>query len=170
MSLSDFVNHRVGFPKNDTTHYLGALQAAIEDSGINEDVENGAGGENVTYSGSNYSSSMNNPISGMRKSTTGIYTDITQADLLMPLAPKLSARSDTFKIRGYGEVRSPDGSKVVSKSVCEAVIQRIPEYVNAVTDPSNNEAWDTDTISETNEAFGRRFKVVQFRWLDKGEI
>lgn len=170
MSLSDFVNHRVGLPKNDVTHYLGALQAAIEASGINSAVDSGAGGENVNYGSSNFSSSMSNPISGTRKSTRGIYTDITQADLLTPLAPRLSARSDTFKVRGYGEVRSLDGSTVIAQSVCEAVVQRIPDYVDTVTDPANNEAWDVDSLNTTNEAFGRRFKVVQFRWLDQNEI
>lgn len=173
MSLSDFVNHRVGLPKNDATHYMGALQAAIEESGINSAVQSGAGGTTFNYSSSAFADSMpSDKFPGTRHTTTGIYADITQADLLMPLAPRLAARSDTFRIRAYGEVKSVDGSEVVAQSVCEAVLQRLPEYVDTVTDPSNNEAWDAGdaTINAINQQFGRRFKVVQFRWLNQSEI
>lgn len=172
MSLSDFVNHRVGTPKNDDTHYLGALQAAIEDSGINSAVSSGAGGVNFDYSSGALSRFFSDPISGNRRTTTGIYTDITQADLLMPLAPRLAARSDTFCIRGYGEVRSIDGSTITAQSVCEAVVQRVPEYVDTDTNPSDNEAWDSDlsALNSNNQQFGRRFKIVKFRWLNQDEI
>ena len=152
---------------------MGALQAAIEESGINSAVQSGAGGTTFNYSSSAFADSMpSDKFPGTRHTTTGIYADITQADLLMPLAPRLAARSDTFRIRAYGEVKSVDGSEVVAQSVCEAVLQRLPEYVDTVTDPSNNEAWDAGdaTINAINQQFGRRFKVVQFRWLNQSEI
>ena len=56
-------------------------------------------------------------------------TEINQANILLPLAPRLSARSDTFKIRAYGEVRDADDN-IIAQATCEAVVQRLPEYVD----------------------------------------
>ncbi|MEY4243355.1 MAG: hypothetical protein RLZZ245_940 [Verrucomicrobiota bacterium] len=179
MSLSDFVNHRVGTPKKSETHYMGALQAAIEDAGINGSVRSGAGGIAPIYSGAASRYFPDPPPVGSRKTTTGIPGDITQADLLLPLAPRLAARSDTFRIRAYGEARSANGVTVLAKAVCEAVVQRVPEYLDPVTDANNNEPWDeakgsgSPSVSELNpinQKFGRRFKLVQFRWLRQPEV
>ena len=177
MSLSDFVNHRVGTPKT-AANYLGALQAAIEAASINSAVQSGAGGVAPVYSGaiSNY---LPDPLPvGTRKTTTGIATDITQADLLLPLAPRLAARSDTFRVRGYGETRSQDGTRILARATCEAVVQRFPEYMDAATDAPNNQPWSEATnpfspsaskLNPINQKFGRRFKLVKFRWLNSNE-
>ena len=179
MSLSDFVNHRVGTPKNAETHYMGALQAAIEAAEINKKVQGSAHGMSPVYDGLMKKYFPDPPPTGNRQTTTGIPGDITQANLLLPLAPRLSARSDTFRIRSYGEVRSTDGTRITSRAACEAVVQRIPEYVDPETDPENNEPWDEATdpfnptesmLNETNQMFGRRFKIVQFRWLAPDEL
>jgi len=179
MSLSDFVNHRVGTPKKNETHYMGALQAAIEDSGINGSVRNGAGGVSPVYSGAIAKYFPDPPPVGTRKTTTGIPSDITQAALLLPLAPRLNARTDTFRIRGYGEALSADGTKILARATCEAVVQRFPEYMDPDTDASNNEPWDEATnplspsaskLNPINQTFGRRFKIVQFRWLNQAEL
>jgi hypothetical protein len=179
MSLSDFVNHRVGTPKKSETHYMGALQAAIEESGINGPVKTGGGGIAPVYSGAITRYFPDPPPVGSRTTTTGIPGDITQADLLLPLAPRLTARSDTFRIRAYGEVRSADGTTVLAKAICEAVVQRIPEYLDPETDPTNNEPWDeannpsqssTTKLNPINQKFGRRFNLVGFRWLSQSEI
>ncbi|MEP2775549.1 MAG: hypothetical protein ABJQ29_03740 [Luteolibacter sp.] len=176
MSLSDFVNHRVGSPVSNDTHYLGALQAAIEKSGINSSVHAGAGGTMVNYATSPLSASFSSPISGNRPTTTGIVTAITQADLLQPLAPRLGARSDTFRIRAYGEALSKDGTKVLARATCEAVVQRTPEYVDTSDEPWIDPNADpyaipaVETLNETNKIFGRRFQIVGFRWLNPDEI
>jgi hypothetical protein len=179
MSLSDFVNHRVGTPKKNETHYMGALQAAIEDSGINGSVRTGAGGVSPVYSGAIAKYFPDPPPVGTRKTTTGIPGDITQADLLLPLAPRLNARSDTFRIRGYGEALSVDGTKILARATCEAVVQRFPEYMDPNTDASNNEPWDEATnplspsaskLNPVNQTFGRRFKIVRYRWLNEAEL
>jgi hypothetical protein len=177
MSLSDFINHRAGTPKT-AANYMGALQAAIEAANINASVQSGAGGVAPVYTGA-ISGYLRDPLPvGNRKTTTGIPTDITQADLLLPLAPRLAARSDTFRIRGYGEARSKDGSQILARATCEAVVQRFPEYMDPVTDAANNEPWDeaTDPLSPSasklnsiNQRFGRRFKIVRFRWLNSNE-
>jgi hypothetical protein len=178
MSLSDFVNHRVGTPKKSETHYMGALQAAIEESGINGTVRSGGGGIAPVYSGAISRYFPDPPPVGSRSSTTGIPGDITQADLLLPLAPRLAARSDTFRIRAYGEALAADRKTVLAKAVCEAVVQRVPEYLDPQTDSANNEPWDeannpsqpSAKLNPINQKFGRRFHLVGFRWLGPSEI
>ena len=50
-----------------------------------------------------------------------------QADILRPLAPILSARDDTFTIRGDGDARDAKG-RVLHRAVCEAVVRRTREF------------------------------------------
>lgn len=108
-----------------------------------------------------------------RRTTEGIAADIRQADVLRALAPRLSARSDTFRIRAYGEVRDASDN-IVAKATCEAVVQRLPEYVDPETDPSNNEPWDDDSktpvLNTSNQTYGRRYAIRSFRWLDENEV
>lgn len=188
MSLSDFVNHRMGTLDSDVS-YTGALQAALDleaasgGSGINADsrtaAENsGAIDGNAALGTPDYPTRYydNTLVIDEQKTTTGIPGDITQADLLLPLAPRITARSDTFRVRAYGEVSTLAGG--ATTAVCEAVIQRLPQYVDT-TDVAWKDPWDqvTDpavasvsTLSAINQQFGRRFKVVQFRWLNADEI
>jgi hypothetical protein len=154
---------------------MGALQAAIEAANINSAVKTGAGGVAPVYTGviANYLPDPG-PV-GSRKTTTGIPTDITQADVLLPLAPRLAARSDTFRIRGYGEARSKDGTQILAKATCEGVVQRVPEYMDPATDAANNEPWDEasatgPTLNPINQKFGRRFQLVRFRWVVPNEV
>lgn len=93
---------------------------------------------------------------------------------MQQIGSKLTARSDTFVIRAYGEAKDFSGS-IASKSVCEAVVQRLPNYVDSSagqepfldTDLTSPEP---DGLSAINEVFGRQFKIVQFRWLDESAI
>eukprot|EP00903_Cladosiphon_okamuranus_P003967 g3965.t1 len=179
MSVSDFVNHKLGDLDPDTS-YTGALQAAIDlaadsGSGINAAsraaaanaaaVDPAAASGTPTYNATYYDSTI--PV---RKTTTGIPGDLTQAKLLLPLAPRLAARSDTFRIRAYGETLSKDGTTVLATATCEAVVQRIPSYVDDITDAENNQPWDeaanpfdsasaTSALNPNNREFGRRFTV-----------
>ncbi len=95
---------------------------------------------------------------------------LTQADLLQVIGPALSTRSDTFVIRTYGDVKNPlDASAPpISQAWCEAVVQRLPDYVDtsdkAEVDPVNLPA------ASINRTYGRRFKVVSFRWLTSNDI
>ena len=91
---------------------------------------------------------------------TGTPAFLTQADILQSIGPKLSARSDTFSIRAYGEVKDNAG-RVVARSVCEAVVQRVPEYVDSSNDPY---------VEDIDDRMGRRFEIVDFRWLAPTEI
>ena len=99
--------------------------------------------------------------------------EINQANILLGLAPKLTARTDTFRIRGYGEVRDSDDN-IIATATCEAVVQRLPEYVDTETNPDDNEPWDDDsqtpTLNPINQTYGRRFEIRSFRWLDPKEV
>jgi hypothetical protein len=88
-----------------------------------------------------------------------------QADILRPLAPILSARDDTFTIRGYGDARDASG-KVLAHAVCEAVVRRTRDFVDAA------EAADilTPPTRAANQTFGRRFEIISLRWLAASEV
>jgi hypothetical protein len=88
-----------------------------------------------------------------------------QADLLRPLAPILSARDDTFTIRAYGDARSPDG-KILARAWCEATVQRTRDFV----DPMDPAEITTAPTVPANQTFGRKFKMLSFRWLRAGEV
>ena len=176
MSVSDFVNHKVGGASITDQHYRGAIQAAIDTMATNNNVATSAGGLTPDYSADfaananrAYFANDTGPTTD-KKSTIGIAGSITQANVLLALAPRLTARSDTFRIRGYGEVRDA-ADKIIARAICEAVVQRLPEYVDTETDPDNNEPWDEgDILNDTNKLYGRRFEIQNFRWLDESEI
>ena len=96
---------------------------------------------------------------------------ITQGDLLQPLGPYISVRSDTFKIRCSGIVNDPLSGDLVSQVWCEAVVQRLPEFVDGGQAASTSLSLiDPNGVNDVNRQFGRRFKIVSLRWLDKNEI
>lgn len=104
--------------------------------------------------------------------STGIPGWITQADVLQVIGPSIAARSDTFRIRSYGEALSPDGKTVLAKAWCEAIVQRMPDYVDAFNPASDRLTGPTDSASLTaiNKLFGRKIEIVSFRWLSQDEI
>ncbi|MGB0259276.1 MAG: hypothetical protein ACPGES_11545, partial [Coraliomargarita sp.] len=86
----------------------------------------------------------------------GNSANLIQGDLLQALGSQLTARSDTFVIRSYGESTDPITGEVITSVRCEAVVQRIAEPVDS-----------SDSIVEPTGDFGRRFVVTAFRWLDE---
>ena len=83
---------------------------------------------------------------------------LSQGDIISALAPFLSARSDTFRIRAYGEAHNPSTGMIEARAWCEALVQRLPSPLHS-GDPMRNA-----------EGLGRRFQIVQFRWLSAKEI
>ena len=83
---------------------------------------------------------------------------LSQADLLTMIAPLITVRGDTFTIRAYGESKNPMTSGT-TQAYCEAVVQRASDCVN----PS-------DDIVSPSSPFGRRFKIVSFKWLTPNEL
>ena len=77
----------------------------------------------------------------------------------------LRPRSDSFIVRAYGESVDAEG-KVKARAWCEAIVQRTPEPINADSSGLNPVAKrDPDDLE-----FGRRFKLVSFRWLNAEEV
>lgn len=99
--------------------------------------------------------------------STGIPGWITQADILQVIGPALSTRSDTFRIRAYGEATDPQTGQPTARAWCEAIVQRVPEYIDQVDSTADT---PNDLSSLVNKTFGRRFIAVSFKWLSKDEI
>jgi hypothetical protein len=168
LSMSDFVNRRIGAPSQLTE--MGALEAAITEARINDDfmkpyvvpitapdIANAS-----IYPYKTPSVSLGNPAAG----APGW---ITQGDLMRILEPAATVRSDTFVIRVSGEARDPATQKVTAIAYAEAVVQRVPDYVDPVDRPSVN-VYTSTSAAPANKLFGRRMRVVSFRWLSSKEI
>lgn len=142
LTLADFIN-RNPFSAEIQNRRRGVIQEAIDLSGINAHLE---GADNLVDTNTQFTSAY--PEDLMAGSiSTGVPGFLMQADLLAKMAPFLSARSDTFRIRSYG---SGPHSTNKSEIWCEAILQRTPESL-----PGD---------------FGRRFVLTSVRWLDKDEI
>ena len=103
-------------------------------------------------------------------SAFGVPGWVRQADILKPLAPILSARDDTFTIRGYGDSREKGNpTKVVARAWCEVVVQRQADYLDP-SDPAGVTPFSALMQSNINRRFGRRYEIVSFRWLNEKEI
>jgi hypothetical protein len=195
VSMAHFINRALA-PIADTRSRSGALQSAIDGSGNINNIRQTNEPANyrkmsfgppmtadAMYPGINDAES--NHLSNNR--SVGMPGWLTQADVLQSLGPVLSARSDTFVIRAYGEswdvINSTDAAPVVkSRAWCEAVVQRYPDYVDQA-DPAIHIAGGNDNakgavnadgtstgLSNANQKFGRRYRVVSFRWLNPGDI
>lgn len=87
---------------------------------------------------------------------------VTQGDLLAMIGPALAPRGDTFLVRTYGDATAPDG-RVLARAWLEAVVQRVAEPVT----PAGTAG--TDKWRYTDK-FGRKFEVIQLRWLSPEEV
>jgi hypothetical protein len=166
LSMADFVNRRL---RDDETGRMGPLQAAIESAGLNQAFRS-------TYPLNNrdaltdYSHPDNISDSTRLEQTLkpdsmawGVPGYLTQADILQVIGSTLTARSDTFRIRSYGEA-TDDAGIVKARAWCEAVVQRLP-------DPVTPDATDLNPVKPGTAAdFGRRFAIVSFRWLKPEEV
>jgi hypothetical protein len=156
--MAEFVNRRIGRPGDLTSN--GALQAALDKSGVNAPMEANARpieqDEVATYG-------WLNPKALTGSTGAGAPGAISQGDLLSVIGSFVTVRSDTFTVRTYGDARDPDG-KVVARAWCEATVQRFPEYLDSADAP------EALAASEANVRFGRRFEVISFRWLSPDEI
>jgi hypothetical protein len=162
-SLGEFVNRRRS--EDVELARFGAIQAALEDPKvtINRDYRGAAREiDAASIAGTNYK--FREAALGSRFQGTPAY--INQADILTPIAPVIQARSDTFVIRGYGEARSANGLEITARAWCEAVVQRVPEYVDETDLPELAPAL---LRSQANRTFGRRFVIRSFRWLSGPE-
>jgi hypothetical protein len=161
-SLGEFVNRRLTLTGDKEMALFGAIQAALEDPSVTINADyRGAGKEIIAADIADTNYEFPEAALGSRYQGTPAY--INQADILTPIGPIIQARSDTFVVRGYGEARSPDGNSILARAWCEAVVQRVPVYLDPATDSA--EVVSADLQSPVNRAFGRRFIIQSFRWL-----
>jgi hypothetical protein len=167
LSVGEFVNRRLG--SSNGLHVLaGLLQTAIDKSKVNDKYHGMDSKDLASVTPPNPAALTNiaNPAARQGKSAEGAPSILTQGDLLMALAPVITVRGDTFRIRSYGESKAKDG-KVEAKAWCEAIVQRMPDYL----DPSENPEVKTAQLTkEANIRFGRRFVITSFRWLSPEEV
>ena len=173
LSLSEFVNRRIG-PSEPRT-LKGALEAAIDKAEINE-KQNAVFPDTflnqVPITATDVSDpklyNYKTPEATTGNPAAGAPGWVSQGDLLRILEPAATVRGDTFVIRTYGEAQDSSG-KVIARAYAEAVVQRMPEYVDPADRPSLNVLADP-AAAQANRTFGRRFNVASFRWLSHNEI
>lgn len=168
LSLSQFFNREIS--EREQFNLKGAVQTAIDESLLNIESTN----ENVTLAlkerfeknegNKNWiaNSEFTSPEIFEGGNNEGLPGYITQASILRPLCPILTARSDTFIIRAYGD--SKINGKTQSRAWCEAIVQRRIDLID-----EKDQLNPTESRSETN-AFNRKFEIVSFRWLNADEI
>ncbi len=191
LSLADFVNRRLLADAAQVTGYKGVIQAAIDTTDTETTIGGGPPLAPINTNPALTSTATTDMCEALSTptATSKIKYDpqryqggptrqapyasriafapgyLTQADLLTALGSVLTARSDTFVIRAYGDVKNPITSTIEGKAWCEAVVQRLPAYVESGVNP-----WDTPAAGSDSEKFGRRFKVISFRWLNPSDI
>ena len=162
LSLGEFVNRRIATPA-DTLSLRGALQAAIDEAGLNEGAA--AAGFRITEAlVADYGYAT--PEAAAGPSALGAPGFLTQADVLAVLGNAATVRSDTFRVRACGQARDA-GGRILAGAFCEAVLQRLPEYL----DPSDPAQTSPNALTkQINRTFGRRFVIRSMRWLAPEEI
>ncbi len=158
LSLSDFVNRRVS--SDVKLAASGAIQSALDSDSVPINRGFRQGGRTVTNT-----AGFAFPQAEAGIAAQGAPGVVKQADILTPIAPYLSARSDSFLIRAAGQKTDANGV-VIARAYCEAVVQRTAEFVDARNIPTTA----TASLNPLNRAFGRRFQIVSFRWLSQEEI
>lgn len=168
LSLSQFFNREISERK--PYNIKGAVQSAIDESFINlestkENVQSALivrferdQGNQDWIDNADFTA----PEIFEGGANEGLPGYITQASLLRPLCPILTARSDTFIIRAYGDFK--ENGVIKASTWCEAVVQRRIDLVDEkeLLKPSYDK-------NEAN-AFNRKFEIVSFRWLNADEI
>ncbi len=161
ISLADFVNRRLSDHPDDSR--MGPLQAAIEAAGLNADGPaidlNPLAADNTPAPNNRFRTRHS---AKPDQKTAALPGSLTQADVLTAIGPQLAARSDTFTVRSYGEVRDGD-DRLLARAWLEAVVQRVPEPVEP-----DSAGLNPATTSAGNP--GRRFVIVETRWLGEAEL
>ncbi len=161
LSLSEFVNRRLAGDAEMLNK--GALQAAIDKTDINDVYKT----DGIIITDAHIADhEYENPSAALGSSAAGAPGFLSQADLLTTLGNSISARSDTFTIRAYGETKGDNG-EIVARAYCEAVVQRSPDYLDS---DDENHISTAQLTSEINEKYGRKLFIVSFRWLSQDEI
>jgi len=160
-SLAEFVNRPLGAP-TERGRLSGLLQAALDEVANPPPSLAPVGG---LPAAAGPSPALAWPAASAGHRATLAPGWLSQADVLGVLGPVLTVRSDTFLMRAYGDVVDPATGALGSRAWCEAVVQRLPDYVDPADPPEA-----AGSLTATNERFGRRFVIVRFRWLTPEEV
>jgi hypothetical protein len=199
VSLADFVNRRLVDPPEtsgaETVHSVtglkGTLQASIDRTSINstqlttlpiakteyisgmqpaiDQVHYGTDYPDLTLpvkNGINWHGAKPDHNHWADSKLVGAPSFLTQADILQKLGSVLSARSDTFCIRAYGESVNANGN-VQARAWCEAIVQRTQTPISPDDENLDPHA---DIANHPEARFGRKFKLISFRWLNHSEV
>jgi|GEM_PF-1893298 len=182
ISLADLLNRRLN---EEETGLSGALQAAIDRTQINGLFPAPLSASDLTAATARAKAQGTEDADRPADfpypdhATGPIAADapgyLTQGDLFQALGPQWAARSDTFKIRAYGDVIDPQTNRLQARAWCELVVQRLPEYLASTTDPEAEEAdtpWTApgDLKAKINLTFGRKFRILRMRWLAPDDV
>ena len=168
--LADFVNRRLA---DDETGRSGAIESAISRSGINakliEEYPMDRSRELPDLVMTAPTTAMTDitrlkQVDKAESTAWGLPGYLTQGDVLQIIGSTLSARSDSFVIRSYGEAKDLNG-KVIARAWCEGIVQRTPEPIRPDEQGLNPAVVTGDEVD-----FGRRFNLVSFRWLREDEV
>jgi hypothetical protein len=157
-SIGEFVNRTIVEDPVQCSRE-GDLQRAIDDSKLNAVFEK----HYINFS-KNISSYDDASASGFLEEN--LPNVINQADILQTISHFLCTRGDTFLVRAVGHHVDSRG-KVIERAYCEAIVQRVPEYVNKNENTPDD---GPESLSKINKKFGRRYKIILFRWLDDNDI
>lgn len=168
LSMADFLNRRLG-PDSPLTR-AGALQAAIDNTSPDINATAKAAGVPAIVTGGipavipgNLKDAKGNTLN----TAVGMPGYLMQQDLVQAFSPAMTVRSDTFTIRAAGQALDATG-KVVAQAIAEAVVQRMPEFLDGTTDAAETPL--AELQSTRNKTLGRRFEITSFRWLSSNEI
>jgi hypothetical protein len=161
-SLGAFVNRDLNGSLEQ--QQMGRIEAAIKSSDLNTSPttvyeDRYADKNKINSSARMFKDSL------IKDSAAGLPGYLKQQDILRPLTPIMTARGDTFTVRSYGEKLHPTTGEVVGQAWCEALVQRVPEYVDETLN-----TWDLPEVGSLNEKMGRRLKIIRFRWLNSDDV
>ncbi|MDR2776562.1 MAG: hypothetical protein LBB17_00740 [Puniceicoccales bacterium] len=157
-SIGEFVNRTIVENPAQCSRE-GDLQKAIDVSKLNASLEN----YYINFS-KNIPSYDNVSASGFLEEN--LPNVVNQADILQTTSHFLCTRGDTFLVRAVGHCIDSRG-EIIERARCEAVVQRVPEYVNNNENAPDDEE---ENLSKINKKFGRRYRIILFRWLDSSDI
>ena len=112
----------------------------------------------------------------------GAPTSLLQSDILAAIGNSLTIRSDTFTIRAYGDVSDKAGSPAAGACWIEAVVQRLPDFIDSSQDadfavngndapsPYTSALGHNPNLLPVNINLGRRFVIVSMRILKPNEL
>ena len=167
LSMSEFINRRLVGTDSEANKGMalkGALQAALDDPDVSINAPFRKSGRTLDPETAGIGFAFPDAAKGPIAYGSQPYVD--QADVLRGLAEQLTPRGDTFVIRTYGDSIDAQGN-VVARAWCEAVVQRMPDYVDKLDE---NHIRQAALVSEANRRLGRTFHIVSFRWLHSDEV